>query len=246
LLRIDPAAGLQTVGEVVIDETVDGFRFFCTGGGDGPTVILDPDHFLAAGSMSVIQAELSDDALVCLHGIRETPDIQTQTRTKNENLVAALARNQIPGPYLLVAAGNGVHTTRYLASGLSDVAGVVLVGPIPMGWNEWFEENLPGTLPDPVLPTPTFDGVGDFGDLPLIVIDHDRDLTFRSEEAAEAFGSAENAEAADELWEQGIEFYAGLSSAGRIVVAEGSGGGVVWDRPQVVVDAVRVILGEVG
>ena len=59
---------LMEIGNVVVDEVVDGYRLLCTGGGNGPTILLDPEWWIGPGSWSVIQAELSSDALVCSHG----------------------------------------------------------------------------------------------------------------------------------------------------------------------------------
>ncbi|HKY48874.1 MAG TPA: hypothetical protein VJQ79_12915, partial [Acidimicrobiia bacterium] len=74
LVRVDPEAELMEIGDVVVDEVVDGYRFLCTGGGDGPTILLDPEWWIGPGSWSVIQAQLSSEALVCSHGAVDDRD----------------------------------------------------------------------------------------------------------------------------------------------------------------------------
>ena len=101
MVRLDPDADLMEIGNVVVDEVVDGFRFLCTGGGNGPTILLDPEWWIGPGSWSVIQAELSSDALVCSHGAVDDQD----SAAKVDNLLRVLEEFNIEGPYLLVAHG---------------------------------------------------------------------------------------------------------------------------------------------
>lgn len=244
LLRVDPTAELETVDDVIVDDVVDGYRLFCTGGGEGPTVLLDGEDWLDPGAWSVVQDRLSEHATVCAHGNGEESDFSED----NANLLTALAAHGIDGPYLLVANGEGVISTRFLASELNGVVGVVLVDPLAPGFREWFELNLPDRVPESVPPTPDMSHLPDFGDVPLVLIGHDLDLTFSSPGAAEALGSAANAEALDRLWRDGQDFYLGLSTDSKMVTAEDSFAGfqVVWQRPDLVVDVVTDALQRAG
>ena len=143
LVRLDPEADLMEIGDVVVDEVFDGYRLLCTGGGDGPTILLDPEWWIGPGSWSVVQAQLSADALVCSHGAVDEQD----AADKVANLRRALSEFGVAGPYLLVAHGTGVVSTRLFAEGATDVEGVVLVDPVAVGFSELLQSLLPETAP---------------------------------------------------------------------------------------------------
>ena len=74
-------------------------------------------------------------------------------------------------------------------------------------------------------------GYGALGDMPLVVIRRD---------------IATPPAAADEGWTELQQALAGLSTRGSLVVAEKSGHAIPYENPQVVADAVRRVLGEIG
>jgi streptogramin lyase len=239
LVRLDPDADLMEIGDVVVDEVFEGYRLLCTGGGDGPTVLLDPEWWIGPGSWSVIQAELSANALVCSHGAVDERD----STGKVANLRRALTEFGVEGPYILVAHGTGVVSTRLFAEGATDVEGVVMVDPVAVGFAELLEELLPESAPV------TFElddpgQLGDLGDIPLVVIGHDLSVSFLKDAFDEMTGATPGSGAQlGDAWEEGLSFYAGLSTSSRSVTALGSGHMVIWDSPDIVVDSVLDLMG---
>jgi streptogramin lyase/pimeloyl-ACP methyl ester carboxylesterase len=240
LIRLDPDADLMEIGDVVVDEVVDGYRFLCTGGGDGPTILLDPEWWIGPGSWSVIQAELSSDALVCSHGAVD----DRNSAAKVDNLLQVLEEFNVEGPYLLVAHGTGVVSTRLLAEQAIDVAGVVLVEPVPTGFPELMEILLPEGMAPETFALDDPGPLGDLGNIPLVVIGDDQSATFLSDSFDENTGSDPGTGARlAEAWADGLAFYAGLSTDSRSVTISGSYHMVIWDRPDTVVDGVLDLLG---
>jgi pimeloyl-ACP methyl ester carboxylesterase len=240
LIRLDPDADLMEIGDVVVDEVVDGYRFLCTGGGDGPTILLDPEWWIGPGSWSVIQAELSSDALVCSHGAVD----DRNSAAKVDNLLQVLEEFNVEGPYLIVAHGTGVVSTRLLAEQAIDVAGVVLVEPVPTGFPELMEILLPEGMAPETFALDDPGPLGDLGNIPLVVIGDDQSATFLSDSFDENTGSDPGTGARlAEAWADGLAFYAGLSTDSRSVTISGSYHMVIWDRPDTVVDGVLDLLG---
>lgn len=241
MVRLDPDADLMEIGEVVVDEVVDGYRLLCTGDAEGPTVLLDPEWWIGPGSWSVVQAELSADALVCSHGAVDDRD----SAEKVANLRRVLTEFGVDGPYFLVAHGTGAVSTRLFAEGATDVEGVVLVDPVPIGFFELMQSMLADGAP------PTFElddpgQLGDLGDIPLIVIGDDLSTSFLNEAFDENTGAIPGSGAQlGEAWQEGLAFYAGLSTNSRSITVSGSYHMVIWDRPDVVVDAVLDLLRQV-
>ncbi|MEX1126157.1 MAG: hypothetical protein WD895_05990 [Acidimicrobiia bacterium] len=242
LIRLDPNADLIEAGEIVADDwNRFPHRLLCTGSSDagGPTIILEPIDWIEYGSWSVVQAQLSNGGyVVCANGYMEGEATPEQRAT---DLSEALNKAGIPGPFVLVAAGDGVHSTRLFADGRGDIAGVVLVDPVPVGFQDLFDSLYPA---DPRRPTwlgldeGVSESLDDFADLPLVVIGQDPEAVFLSQRFIDGEGR-ERAEALNGAWEDGLAFYAGLSTDSRSVVADGTGQHmVVWDRPDLVVEQV--------
>jgi streptogramin lyase len=237
LVRLDSNAALLEIGEVVIDEVFDGYRLLCTGGGEGPTVLLDSEFWIGPGSWSVIQAQLSANTLVCSHGLVDDRDAVA----KVDNLERALVEFGLEGPYVLVAHGTGVASTRLFAEGRSDVAGMILVDPVAAGFTDLLERLLPGQAPE-IFQMDDLD-LGDLGDIPLWVIGQDLSISFENESFDERSGSEPGTGA--ELggaWREGLSFYAALSTNSRSATAFGSNHMVIWETPNVVVDAVLQLI----
>jgi len=234
LVRVDPAA-LQEAGQVVVDDW-DRFphRLLCTGDQAGPTVILEPNSWIDYGSWSVIQAQLSAQGyLVCANGF---VDGDATPAERAAALDEGLTEAGISGPYVLVAAVDGVHSARLFAEGRSDIAGIVLVDPIPVGFGEIYDELLPAGHPPWADPGESISS--DLGDIPLVIIGHDPTAVFLSREFIDGAG-AEAATTLNRYWREGLEFYSGLSTNSRPLGAEKTGlDYVLWDRPDLVVAAV--------
>jgi hypothetical protein len=246
LVRLDPNADLIQSADIVADDW-DRFphRLLCTGTGEagGPTVILEPYDWIEYGSWSVIQAQLSNKGyVVCANGYLEG---EATPQQRAADLTEALTEAGISGPYVLVATGDGVHSTRLVSDGNSEIAGVVLVDPVPVGFQDlmdsWF-------APDSRTPTwldldqAVSDSIDDFGDLPLVVIEGDPEAVFLSKNFINGQGQ-ERAETLNNAWAAGLAFYAGLSTDTTSVVADGTGlHMVVWDQPDLVVEQILDVL----
>ncbi len=74
-------------------------------------------------------------------------------------------------------------------------------------------------------------GFGSLGDIPLIVITHGIPFT-----GGQAFQ--------EEWWPAAMELLASLSSNSELLVAENSGHSIMWDEPELVVDAVRKLISQ--
>ncbi|HEU5111734.1 MAG TPA: hypothetical protein VFU96_00365, partial [Acidimicrobiia bacterium] len=148
-------------------------------------------------------------------------------------------------PYLLVAAVDGVHSARIFASRSNDIEGIVLVDPMPIGFQGFYDDLLPDLAGHPPwldLDTAVSASLGDFGSVPLTVIEQDPNAVFLSSGFVEGVGR-ESAESVDAYWQDGLAFYEGLSSSSRSVVANGTGlDMVVWDQPDLVIEQVLELL----
>jgi hypothetical protein len=246
LVRLDTGADLIEGGELVADDwNRFPHRMLCTGttGADGPTVILQSADWIEYGSMSMVQAKLSNEGYtVCANGYVEG---EASPEQRAVDLEEALMEGGITGPYVLVAAGDGVHAIRLFADGRDDIAGVVLVDPMPIGFQAFYDDLLPGlgTPPwldlDPEVST----SLTDFGDSPLVVIGQDPGAVFLSQSFIQG-AEREKAEAANMYWQDGLAFYAGLSTYSRSIVANDTGfDGIIWFQPDLVVAEVLDVLG---
>jgi hypothetical protein len=249
VVRVDPGVLIEA-GEIVSDDW-DGYphRLLCTGSGQaqGPTIILEPSDWIEYGSWSVVQAQLSQHGyVVCANGYMRDEASPAQ---RAADLKQALLDAGIPGPYVLVATGDGVHSTRLFADGRTDIAGVVLVDPMPLGWQTFLDDAIvqsgqeagqhPGWLD---LEPAISDSLDDFGDLPLVVVGHDPEAVYLNSRFVDFVG-AEGAASINDYWQEGLAFYAGLSTRSRSEVADGTGfERVLWDRPEQVVQAVLDVL----
>ena len=244
LLRIDPGGGLLEAGEILADDwNRFPHRFLCTGNNaaGGPTIILEPFDWIDYGSWSVVQAKLSNHGyVVCVNGYVEgevSPDERAAA------LEEALIEAGITGPLVLVANGDGVHATRLFADGRDDIAGVVLVDPMPVGFPAFLDQQT-GEAGHPPFADLT-SGVSprlDFGNIPLAVIGQDPEKVFLSRQFIEGFGNA-TARAISAYWQEGLAFYRGLSTEVRSRVAAGTGlHMLIWDQPDLIIEEVLEVI----
>lgn len=261
LIGLDTSKDLIEAGEEIVSvvgDSVSGAEhsLVCTVGGSdsesldkarvdrrfaglGPTIILETPSWISPGIWSVVQARLSAaGAVVCASGYsggEATPE------QRAADLEDALGRGRVLGPYLLVAAGDAAHTARVFADGRADLAAVVFVEPMPAGFQEYYD----GLLGEEFVHPPWLDldpaiseTLGDLGSTPVVVIGHDPDDVFLSDQFIEASGK-DKAQAVSDYWQQGLAFYADLSVDSRRIVASGTGlDGVFWFQPDLIVDAV--------
>jgi hypothetical protein len=251
LARVDTRANLIEAGETLVDQVDTDHRLLCTGPDNftGPIIILEPPQWIGPGSWSVIQAELSNQgSQVCAHGYLGGEPADQTPSDRATDLASALDSAGISGPLLLVTAGDGVHATRLFAEGRDNVVGILMVDPVPVGWDEFLTSVIVAAGEDPDgapegadLDAAVSAGLGDFGATPLVVIGQDPDAVFLNDPFVDTYG--DGAYAANRFWHDGLVFYAGLSTDSRTVVADGTGMHmVVWDRADLVVDEVLALL----
>ena len=244
LIRVDPARLIESAEIVADDWNRFPHRLLCTGTGEpgAPTVILEPFDWIDYGVWSVVQAQISNAGYtVCANGYMNE---EASPEQRAADLEAALAEAGIPGPYVLVAAGDGVHSARLFADGRSDIAGVVLVDPMAIGFQTFLNTELddPGHPPWGDLEPTVSASLDDFGATPLIVIGHDPEVVFLSERFVEGFGET-SAQAINSYWEQGLAFYAGLSTDSRRLLADEAGlDMIIWERPDLIVGGIFEVL----
>lgn len=248
LLRLDITSDLIETAEPVTYGGTDGHHLICTGGDPtttaSPTVILEPEAWMNYGSWSLVQALVSEEGYrVCADGYL---DGDPRPEQRSADLARDLAGQGIAGPYLLVGFGDGVHTVRLFANGRSDIIGVVLVDPTPLGFQTFYDSRLfeigveGGHPPWLDLPVDVSTSLEDFGTIPLVVIGQDPRATYLSDQFM-AFVGEDNARSINDYWQDGLAFYGGLSSDSRAMTALGTGSsGIIWSHPEIVV---RQVLG---
>ncbi|MBK5265943.1 MAG: hypothetical protein JJE47_00770 [Acidimicrobiia bacterium] len=250
LLRLDITADLIETVEPITYGGTNGHHLVCTGGDPtttaSPTVILEPEAWMNYGSWSLVQALISEDGYrVCADGYLDGDPGPEQ---RSADLARDLAGQGIAGPYLLVASGDGVHTVRLFASGRSDIVGVVLVDPTPLGFQTFYDSRLSeigvegGHAPWLDLPIDVSKSLKGFGTVPLVVIGQDPDATYLSDRFT-AFAGTEIASSINEYWQEGLAFYRTLSSDSRSMTALGTGStGIILSHPEIVVRQVLSVL----
>jgi pimeloyl-ACP methyl ester carboxylesterase len=210
-------------------------RLHCSGSGD-PLVILDADVDLGAGSWSVVQGGLSSDHTVCSFDRSDSYAAQDgapagSAEQQTSDLMTALGEAGLADRQIIyVAHGEGVADAQAFVSQFGEqVEALVLVDPAPAEYAKY---------PDDTTDRFPWEGSGDFGDRPLVVIGHDMRTTFRSQAFIAGQGEARSEEVSN-VWQAGLDGYAALSTNSTQVTADGSNHNVPWERPQVVVDAVN-------
>jgi hypothetical protein len=246
LVRLDTDTDLIETSSIVADDwNRFPHRLLCTGTDEpgAPTILLEPYDWIDYGSVSVIQAELSAEGYrVCVNGYVEgeaTPDQRAAA------LADALSDEGLEGPFVLVAAGDGVHSTRLFADGRDDIAGVILIDPMPVGFPAFYDDLVPdfGHPPWLDLAPDTSDSLDDLGATPLVVIEQDPDAVYLSPTFVDGAGP-EVAKTVDEYWQEGLAFYRALSSSTHSVIAQDTGmDAVIWDQPDLVIEQILDVAG---
>lgn len=242
LVRVDPDAGMLEADTIVVDDRNRlPHRLLCTGEGTGPTIILEPYDWIDYGSWSVVQAQLSRRGyVVCANGYVEG---DASPKERATDLGQALTEAGISGPLVLVASGDGVHAARLFADGRDDIAGVVLVDPMPVGFGDFLVEQTGDSRHPPFADLDSATSADlEFGRVPLVVIGQDPEKVFLSPEFIAGFG-LETARAVNDYWQDGLVFYRGLSTEVSSRVAAGTGMHmVIWDQPELVVEEVLDVI----
>jgi pimeloyl-ACP methyl ester carboxylesterase len=192
----------------------------------------------------VIQARLSGEGhLACVNGYVQG---ETSPEQQAADLEAGLAEAGIPGPFVLASSVDGVHAARLFADGRDDIAGMVLVDPMSVGFPAFYDDLLPdfGHPPWLDLAADVSASLDDLSDIPLVVIEQDPDAVFLSTGFLQS-PFREASEQVNDFWQEGLAFYTSLSSDTRSVVATGTGlDMVIWAEPDLVIEEIISVLGE--
>jgi hypothetical protein len=247
LARFGVQQELLVAGNTVFDDwNRFPHRLLCTGNADSyaATIVLEPSAWIGYGSWSVVQAKLSAQGLVvCANGYVEGS--ATSVSAAAADLADALAASGLPGPFVLVSAVDGVHTLRSFASGRTDIGGVVMVDPMPVGFPSLYDSLVPDWGHPPWLDIdPTESGAfGDLSDIPLTVIGQDPTAMFLSKGFVAGVGR-KTAEAMNVYWQTGLASYAALSSDSSSLVSTSTGfDSILAYNPDLVVAAILEMLG---
>ncbi len=228
--------------------------FECTGSG-GPTVMLEGG---ITSDWMAVQPVVSEFTRVCGYDRPDSPGSRsdpTSERTAQEvvdDLRALLAAAEKTEPYVLVGHSlGGLYVQLYAYQHPDEVAGLVLVDPTP----EEFPTRLAQLLvslgtpvparPEGILPTVeeiTIEQMraarqaGTLRPMPLIVLSHGR-----ADDPAErplGWPLAEEERIFRELREELVR----LVPSGRHVVAEGVGHDIHQERPELVIEAIQMVV----
>lgn len=264
ILCIGLAAGLTSLGRV--DEAgghlvnAGGHNLFirCTGGPSKITVILENGLGTGLDSWKPVQAKVEEFSRVCSYerageGHSDKPS-QPQTPDKTPDTIVAdlrslLEAEKIPGPYVLVGASlGGIYVRRFALRHPGLTAGIVLVDSSHEEQYSHYAAISPSIAERYATQDGRFErrdflrtaGQLEPGthlqwrlDVPLIVLEHKRLIG--------APRTEEDRLAAD--WHSLQVDLAGRSKHGRLIETN-SGHFIAGEQPEVVVKAVRDVIGE--
>src|SRR5215212_9561839 len=250
-------------GEYTLED-VGGYRlaFHCVGEGN-PTVILETGLGAPSEDWDPVQQEIAGLTQVCRfdRAGRGKSDPARPTPRTCADMVADLRNllhnTGIPAPYVLVGNSlGGMNVRLYAHRHPEEVAGLVLVDGSHQDQFTRISEALPGPGPDSpdsqkgfyhfwagggwrdpannpenvdfVASREQLQAIHTLGDLPVVVL------------ASGAF--LREAPTMHEIWQDLQRDLAKLSSNGVYRVVESSGHFIQRDQPQVVVDAIRLVL----
>lgn len=237
LLRLDANAELVETGPIVTSGGSNGHHLVCYAGASvsetAPTIILEGEAWANYGYWSVVQSLIARQGYqVCADGY--LPDDLAEPEQRAADLTRDLEELDIPGPYLLVGAGDGVHTVRLFAEDRNDIVGVVLVDPTPLGFETFYNDQVGDTRHPRWLDIAA--GVSDtltsLRSTPLVVIGQAPTAVYGTDVFIEFAGGTQ----VRDYWQNGLAFYEDLSMASRSVTSADNGlTGIVWNEPDLIV-----------
>lgn len=252
---VDAPSAAELAHGVLID--VGGRRLYlaCRGKG-GPTVVLEAGAGSTSTTWRALWPRLVAEQRTCVydragHGRSDRGPVPHTGTDTVADLHRLLVRAGLRPPYVLVGHSlGGLYARLFAGQHREDLAGLVLVDPLPA--ERGLLDLLPAHLQQIVrgdlaaregLDVDTLLGevasAGRLSDLPLVVIS-----AGRREVPAGVPPAFRGALAA--AWRAGQGTLAGLSSRGRLMVAERSGHSVQHDQPALVLQAVRSVIEEAG
>jgi pimeloyl-ACP methyl ester carboxylesterase len=225
----------------------------CTG--KGPvTVLMIAGWDKGAEAWGPFEGAVSEHARACTYdrfgtGTSDPPATNQTFATQVADLHSALATAGEPGPYLVVGHSfGGPEAVTFAATFKHELTGVVLIDASPDTW-----PSVVCTVPayqsgcdlmrhpeldgERLAVFPAFEQVSkttSLGDLPLAVVTaaHRNPDGLTPEERARL----------DQLWADGQQRWAGLSSSSKVVTVDNTGHDIHIDQPQTVLDAIVGLL----
>ena len=222
-------------------------------GSDGPTVLLEGG---ISSDWAAVQLPVARFTRVCSYDRPDSPGSRSDPvpqRTAEEvvaDLRTMLAAAGEPGPFVLVGHSlGGLYVQLFAYQHPNEVAGLVLVDPT----HEDFSARLADLLmalgtPIPAPPRePDTDELsfmqlrearasGPFPPIPLIVLSHGRSAD--PSERPPGWPTAEE----ERIWRELHAEIARLAPSGRHVIAEASGHDIPQEQPELVVEAIQIII----
>jgi pimeloyl-ACP methyl ester carboxylesterase len=229
----------------------------CLGEGS-PTVILESGSpHMTAGDWHGVKAALAKATHVCSYDRANVGQSDLASRPRSvqqmaDDLDALLTAAGIPGPYVLATYSFGAWVTRIYASQHPEqVAGLVLIDPEPVGLKARWQAVLPPELSSRWIEDYWDDnpeGI-DFAvsalqlatahplpAVPLLVLAH------TPGKGDYLIPRSWPLDVLDPIWEELVAAQAREVPGGRLIVAENSSHGMVFDTPDVVTAAIRQVV----
>lgn len=237
----------------------DSYRVLMRCAGKGaPTVVLDGNLHGASADWASVRAEVSRFTRVCTYDRQGSPPLPLTSARIVDDLRPLVRETAAEGPYILVGWAFGAYTMRLYASRFPDeVCGLVLVDPLHEDFFRRYRTILPPAEAD------TLDPLQDFryqlaggyrylmdmeasaeevrsapapgADLPIVVVSRG-DPDWPIGLSPELLWSLEHA------WQAMQRELLTLSANSVQMIAQHSGHLVQHDRPDVVVDAIRLVV----
>jgi pimeloyl-ACP methyl ester carboxylesterase len=229
----------------------------CLGEGS-PTVIFESGSpFMAAGDWYGVQAGIAKFTHVCAYdranvGSSDPAPTPRSVQQMADDLDALLTAAAIPGPYVLAPTSFGAWVTRIYASQHPEkVAGLVLIDPTPVDlearwkavlppelsarWSEDFESGNPEEI-DFAASATQLAAANPLPAVPMIVLAH------TPGQSDYLIPSGWPIDVLDPIWQGLVAAQAQKVPGGRLIVAENSSHGMVFETPDPVIDAVLQVV----
>jgi pimeloyl-ACP methyl ester carboxylesterase len=251
---------------VAVDDVFEvegvGFHLHCTGHGDATVLLIAGWGAAGDETWSAVHPTLAEEARVCTYdrpgtGTSDAPSADQTFETEAADLRALLEAAGEPGPYVLVGHSfGGAEAVTFAADFPDEVTGLVLVDASPTTWPAAVcavpDDGTPTAAsfrqlckvfhdpqldPERVDVIPAFEhlaSMSSLGDLPLTVITADT-------RTAPGLAAAE-LERLNEVWAEGVDTWAALSSASTVVTVTDTGHNIQLEHPDVVVREVSTLL----
>lgn len=231
--------------------------------GSGPTTVLLIAGWGGDGNgWGTVETDIAEHTRVCSYARFGTgtsdPPPSTQTfATQAADLRALLEEAGEPGPYVVLGHSfGGAAAATFATQQPADVRGVLLLDASPVTWpaavcavpDDGTEaaagfQALCAEMKDPMKNSERLDvfaafaeveAIDSLGDVPLAVVTAAR-------RSAPGLVEAEVARLTT-VWDAGVERWAALSSASKVVTVEDTGHSIQLDQPRLVVDEVLALL----